>query len=222
MNWIIDVALVTIVLIGLLMGYQRGFVKTVAKPVKLVSVWICSFKTCSFFAKIFVAPLVQPTVTAKLSEFLQENCEGLSSANVAEKLPTLLKMAAGIFNIDVSGITGSGAVLAEKLAEAFTEPLVSIFSVVITFILLLLIYSVLFTVLLWLLNLIFHLHPFAWLNRLLGVIFGTAFAIIIAWLLSMFLGYILSFSIFSSIGFEGGAIYRFFKAYHPLDLLLGF
>ncbi len=222
MNWIIDIALVTILLIGLVMGYQRGFVKTVAKPVKLVAVWICSFKTCSFFARIFVAPLVQPTVTARLSQYLQENCEGLNSANVTEKLPTLLKMAAGLFDIDISEIAGSGTTLTEKLAETFTEPLVSIFSVAITFVLLLLIYSVLFTVLLWLLNLIFHLHPFAWLNRSLGVIFGIAFALIVAWLLSMILGYVLSFPIFSSLGFEGGAIYRFFKAYHPLDLLLGF
>ena len=38
MNWVIDIVLIAILLVGLVMGYKRGFVKTVAKPVKLVAV----------------------------------------------------------------------------------------------------------------------------------------------------------------------------------------
>ena len=162
-------------------------------------------------------------MTNQLAKFLEEKCKDLTAANASEELPTLLKMAAGLFDIDVDQIAANaGDALAEKLAETFTSPIVSLVSVVIAFILLLLVYSVLFSVILWLLNGIFHMKPLAWLNRSLGVFFGLAFALIIAWLVSMLVGFIFNFPALSSIGFDGGAVYRFFREYHPLDLLLGF
>ena len=223
MNWVIDIILIAILVVGFVMGYKRGFVKTVAKPVKLVAVWACTIKSCSFVGARFIAPLVQAPVTNKLAQFLQEKCQELTAANVSEELPTLLKMAAGLFDIDIDQVAANaGDALAQKLAETFTEPIVSVVSVVIAFVLLLLVFSVLFSVALWLLNAIFHMKPLAWFNRLLGVLFGSAFALIIAWLVSMVLGFIFNLPALSSVGFEGGAVYRFFREYHPLDLLLGF
>lgn len=223
MKIIVDIVLLSVLLLGFFLGYKRGFVKTVAKPVKLVAVWACSIKFCSAFADRLIAPLIQSTVTEKLSLFLKEKCGDLTASNVSEELPTILKIAAGIFNINVNEIAaGAGDSLTDRLAETFTQPLVSLVSVVISFVLLLLICSVLFSLLLWILNGVFRTHTLSWLNRLLGVLFGAALALIVAWCLSMLFGYILGFKVFSSLNFEGGAIYRFFKTYHPLDLLLGF
>ncbi len=223
MNWVIDIVLIAILLVGLVMGYLRGFVKTVAKPVKLVAIWACTIRSCSFVGARLIAPLIQAPVTDNLSEFLQEKCTNLTAANASEELPTLLRMAAGIFNIDIDQIAANaGDALAQRLAETFTEPIVSLVSVVIAFVLLLIAFSVLFSVVLWLLNGVFHLKPLAWFNRCLGVFFGLAFAMIIAWIVSMILGFIFDLPALSSLGFEGGAVYRFFREYHPLDLLLGF
>ena len=36
LNFVVDALLVLIVLIGLLLGIKRGFVKTIAKPVKFI------------------------------------------------------------------------------------------------------------------------------------------------------------------------------------------
>ncbi len=223
MKVLIDLILVAILVAGIVLGYKRGFVQTVAKPVKLVAVWFCSLKCCSSFGKRLIAPLVQAPVTQKLSEFLNEKCAELTAENAAEEIPTLLKIAAGIFNINVDEIAqDAGHTLTERLAETFTSPLVSLFSVVIAFVLLLLIFSVVFSLLLWLLNQFFQMRPLAWVNHTLGVIFTAALAMIIAWVFSMLVGYIFSFKAFASLDFEGGIVYRFFKTYHPLDLLLGF
>lgn len=223
MNFAIDLVLIVILLIGIFMGYKRGFVKTVAKPVKLVAVWVCTIKSCSFAASRFIAPLIQSSVTEKLSDFLQEKYQHITASNAADELPTLLKMAAGIFNIDIQQVANdAGMELTQKLAETFTAPLVSLVSVVIAFILLLIVYSILFSIVLFLLNAVFHIGPLLWFNRCLGVFFGAALALIVAWAVSMLFGFILGLPALSSIGFKGGAVYRFFREYHPLDLLLGF
>ena len=223
MNWIIDIILVAIIVTGIVLGLKRGFVKTVAKPVKLVATWACSIKLAPWFAKRFIAPLIQAPVTEKLSAVLREKCQDLTAANAAEDLPTLLKICAGIFNINVEEVAqGSVETLTDRIAQTFTEPLVSVVAVVISFFLLLIICSILFAFLLWLLNLIFELRPFAWLNRTLGVLFGAALAMIVTWIVSMILGYVFGLSIFDGLAFEGGFVYRFFQDYHPLDLLLGF
>ena len=223
MNLIIDIVLLAILVIGLILGWKRGFVKTVAKPVKIVAVWACSIKLCAGVARRFIAPLIQKPVTEKLSEVLREKCAGLTAQTASEDLPTLLKMTAGIFNIDVNQVAqGSNDALIERLAQTFTEPVVFVVAVVIAFVLLLLVCNILFTFLLWILNGVFRTKPLAWLNKTLGIIFSLALAFIFAWLVSMLGGAILGSQALSSLGFEGGAIYRFFKEYHPLDLLLGF
>ena len=223
MNLVIDLMLLAILLAGLVLGYKRGFVKTVAKPVKLVAVWACTIKSCSAVAARFIAPLIQSSVTEKLLEFLQENYKNITASNASEELPTLLKIAAGVFNIDIQQVVeDAGATLTQKLAETFTAPLVSLVSIVIAFVVLLIVFSVLFSIVLWIINGIFHIGPLLWFNRILGVVFGVSLAIIIAWVVSMVLGFVLGLPALSAIGFEGGAVYRFFREYHPLDLLLGF
>ena len=223
MNLIIDLVLVTILLVGIIMGYKRGFVKTVAKPVKLVAVWVCTIKTCSAFAARFIAPLIQTTVTEKLSDFLQENYKNITASNALDEMPTLLKIAAGVFDIDIQQVVeDAGAALTQKLAETFTAPLVSLVSIVIAFVVLLIVFSVLFSIVLWIINGIFHIGPLLWFNRILGVVFGVALALIVAWSISMILGFVLELPALSAIGFDGGIVYRFFREYHPLDLLLGF
>ena len=112
--------------------------------------------------------------------------------------------------------------MVERLAETFTQPLVSVIAIVVSFVLLLLVCNILFSIVLWIVNGIFHTKPLSWLNRTLGVLFSVAFAFIVAWLVSMLVGAVLGSQALVSLEFEGGAVYRFFKEYHPLDLLLGF
>ena len=219
----VDMFLIAILVIGFVLGWKRGFVKTVAKPVKIVAVWACSIKFCATVAERFVAPFIQKPVTEKLSAILREKCAALTAQTASDDLPTLLKMTAGLFNIDVEQVaSNAGEALIERLAETFTQPLVSVIAVVISFFLLLIVCNILFSVLLWILNGIFHTKPLSWLNRILGVVFSVAFAFIIAWLISMLAGAVLGSQALSALEFEGGAVYRFFQEYHPLDLLLGF
>ncbi len=221
MNLAVDLILVLVLLAGIVMGIKRGFVKTVAKPVKLVAVWVCSFKTCAMFSSKMIEPSIGASVTARLSAALRERCANLTPQNAKEEMPLIFKIAAGIFDIDVNEVVkDSGSALADRLAQTFAAPLVSIVSMVISFILLLIIFSVLFAILIRIVNAVFHLKPLAWLNRLLGFLFGFAFSFIIAWLISMLVGLVFGLEALQSVNFEGGAVYCFFREYHPLDLLL--
>ena len=72
MKTFIDLVLVAIVLAGIVIGYKRGFVQTVAKPVKVIAVWFFSIQCCSFFANTFIAPLVREPITKKFTDFLED------------------------------------------------------------------------------------------------------------------------------------------------------
>ncbi len=221
MNFAIDMILVAILLLGVIMGIKRGFVKTVARPVKLVAVWICSFQACSLFSTKVVEPVIGASITGRLSAILQERFADMAPQTAKDELPLVLKIAAGIFDIDVGQIaTDSGAAFADRLAATFAAPLVSIVSLVISFVLLLIIFSLLFTVVIWIVNAVFRLSPLAWLNRTLGFVFGFAFSFIVAWVASMLIGFVFGLETVQATGFEGGVVYNFFREYHPLDLLL--
>ena len=64
------------------------------------------------------------------------------------------------------------------------------------------------------------------LNKTLGFIFSTAFAIIISWAVASVFTYVISMPVFDEVQwiqeFSGGYVYGFFKTLNPIDILLSF
>lgn len=223
---ILDAILIFILLLGLFLGWRRGFVKTVGKPVKFFATVFCSFRFCADFSERLLRPLIAEPLTRQVSDFIRTHCADVTPENATETLPTVLKLAAGLFGIDVSEAASGSTGVIDSLVTTLTSPVVDIVSTVLSFFALLILCSIVFTVLLWLVDLLFSIGPVSVLNRAVGCVFSGALAFIVVWALASLFAFALDTSLLEGVtwakDFEGGFFYRFLNQYNPLDLILSF
>lgn len=222
-----DALLALILLLGIGLGWRRGFIRTVAKPVKLVSALILSFNLCTPVAERWLQPMLEAPIKERMSAYLTEKCAHLTAANAAEELPTLLKLAAGLFDIDITEVAeGAGAALIDRLVTSLATPVAHVIAIVFAFVGVYIVSQLLLTVALWLLNAIFRVGVLGVANRIVGLLFGALFAMLIAWgavaLCEFALGLGASGAPSAIEQVRGGVLYGFFDKYSPLDLLLSF
>ena len=226
-NIIIDLIIAAIVIIGAVVGIKRGFVATVAKPVKWFAAIAIAFALCVSFADTVVQPMIEEPITNQISDYVSEKCADINGENANEKLPTLLKLSATIVGLDLSEITAIGTEeYITELVNQISEPATHLVSVIISFFLIYFASKILLAIAIAIINKIFQVGVFGFFNKILGFVFGTAFAFIIAWALTAVFGYVSSLAVFEGVEwlaeFNGGYIYKFFKEISPLDLLLSF
>jgi len=222
-----DAVLALILVLGIGLGWRRGFIRTVAKPVKLVGALVISFKLCTPLAGKWLEPILRAPIAERLTAFLTERCADLTAQNATEELPTLLKLAAGLFNIDISEVAeGAGARIIEAIVNALAAPVAHVIAIVFCFVILYFVSQLVLTVALLLLNMIFHVGVLGVANRLVGVLFGALFALLLAWgavALSELVFGLPSMADSALVdGVRDGFLYRFFDRNGPLDLLLSF
>ena len=104
MNFIVDLSLILILLIGLALGIKRGFIKTVAKPVKFILTLVIAFSFAAPVSEALVEPRVREPISNQMEEYILENCEGINKENIKEELPTVLKIGASLFDIDIDSL----------------------------------------------------------------------------------------------------------------------
>lgn len=226
MKFILDAVLIAILLFGFFLGWRRGFVKTIGKPVKFAATVYCAFRFCSVFSEKLLRPLISAPVTKQVSDFIRTHCVDVTPENAEQTLPTVLKLAAGLFGIDVSDAASGSDGAVDGLVENLTAPVVDIVSAVLSFFALLILCSIAFTVVLWLVDLLFKLGPISILNRAVGSLISGALALIVSWAVASLFAFLLDTSLLEGVAwareFEGGFFYRFLNQYNPLDLILGF
>jgi uncharacterized membrane protein required for colicin V production len=224
---IVDIILVLVVFMGLILGWKRGFVGIVAKPVKFVASIGIAFGFSGALAEKIVTPMIKGPATNYVKDFLYTNCQSVTVENASEELPTILKIAAAIFNIDITNVAenATGTVI-DAIAENLTAPVINVVSVVISFIALLIISNIVLALALGIINLIFKGGVLGGINKVLGVVFGVAFFLIISWALAVVFEFVVNLPALSEVAwakdFEGGFVYKFFNEYNPIELLLSF
>ena len=226
MKYVLDAVLILVLIVGIFLGYRRGFVRTVGRPVKCFATLFCSFRFCSLFSERVLRPLISEPVTRQVAEYIRKHCGEVTAENAGETLPTVLKLAAGLFGIDVSEATSRGENVVDSLTSTLTAPVVDIVSTVLSFVALLILCTLIFTVVLWLIDLLFRIGPVSIVNKVVGVLFSGAFALLISWAIASLFAFALDTSLFDGVAwaenFEGGFFYRFLNQYNPLDLILSF
>lgn len=222
MSIFVEIILWAMLVVGVALGIRAGFIRMAAKPVKLILSLVIAISLCVAFADGVIMPIIEKPITNYIYEFLVENCPEISIENVAEELPTVLKMAAGMYGIDLEEIVAQNAgrdILAE-ITAVLAEPVISIFSTIISFVLLYFISKLVITLLLALVDLIFSNGVFGALNRALGGVSGAIIAFAAAWALSALIEFLYHIN---GTGLENpGFLYTFFNTYSPIELLLSF
>lgn len=222
----VDAAIVIALLIGLIVGAKRGFIKTVAKPVKILAALACAVFLCSWFGTQFIQPNIDQPIRSHLTEYLNEKCPELSEENAVDNLPTVLKIAAEIGKVDLNALAEEAdGDLCAAVVDRLTEPVAHIIATVLSFIILYIGARLILWLLVMLLNALFNTAVLRWLNQGLGLIFGGITALIGMWGLVILAELVFGFA-FSNAAWvadvRSGWVYSFFLRFSPLDLIFGF
>lgn len=222
MSIFVEIILWAIIIVGVALGVKAGFIRMAAKPVKLILSLVLAFALCASFATAVVTPIIEQPITNYIYEFLFENCPELNIDNVAEELPTVLKMAAGMYGIDVEEIVAQNAgrdIIAE-ITAVLAEPVISIFATIISFVILYFVFKLVVTIALALVDLIFSNGVFGALNKVLGGVSGAIISFAAAWAVAVLVEFL--FHINGNGMENAGILYTFFNTYSPIELLLSF
>lgn len=227
MKVVIEILLVAIIVFGTVFGVKKGFIEITAKPVKFIAALILAFNLCASIAEAIIAPMLYNPVVNYISEFMYENCASLTAENAAEELPTLLKIAAAIFNIDIAEAAASGtSTVIDNIIDALTAPVINVIAIIFSFIIVYFLAKLLLTLAIWLVNFLCKGGIIGAVNKILGFVFGALLSVIIAWAVAVLLDLIFHLPAFEGseliANFEGGFFYRFFNTYNPIELLLSF
>lgn len=222
MSIFVEILLWVILLVGVALGIRSGFIRMAAKPVKLILSLVLAFSLCTSVAEGIVTPIIEQPITNYIYDFLAENCPELNIENVAEELPTVLKMAAGMYGINVEEIVAQNAgrdIIAE-ITAVLAAPVISILAIIVSFVLLYFVSKLLITLALSLIDLIFSNGIFGALNKTLGGISGAVISFAVAWALAVLIEFLYHIN---GNGLENpGLLYTFFNTYSPIELLLSF
>jgi uncharacterized membrane protein required for colicin V production len=222
MSIFVEILLWVILVIGIALGIKSGFIRMAAKPTKLILSLVLAFSLCTSVANGIVAPIIEQPITNYIYEFLVENCPEINIENVAQELPTILKMAAGMYGIDIEEIVAQNAgrdIIAE-ITATLAEPVISIFALIISFVLLYVISKLLITLALSLIDLVFSNGVFGAINKILGGISGAIISFAVAWAVAVFIEFLYHIN---GAGLDNpGILYTFFNTYSPIELLLSF
>ena len=219
---LIEILLWAIIAVGAALGIRSGFIRMAAKPIKFILAIVLAFSLCSSFAEGIVVTIIEKPITNYIYEFLTENCQNLSPENITEELPTVLKMAAGMYGVDLEELASQYAEMdiIGEITNILATPVIEIFSLIISFVLIYFISKLLITLTLALLDLIFSDGIFGALNKILGGVSGTILAVAAAWAVAVIVEFLFHIN---SDGMENaGFLYTFFNTYSPIELLLSF
>ena len=227
MVYVVEILLIAIVVVFAIIGIKCGFIKLAAKPVKFALAVILAFSLCSSVADKVVTPIIDEPVTGYVSGFLVDNCQDLTGENLEQELPTLIKLAALMANVDIkSDLQISGEAVIEAITEKIMDPVIGLISSIIAFFAVYFLSKILLWIVFGLINSLFQNGVFGILNRVLGFLLSGFFGIIVAWAVAVITELVIHVPALQSIpavaSFDGGYIYDFFNTYNPMELLLSF
>jgi len=175
-----------------------------------------------------IEPVVRDSISNQMEEYILEKCGDITADNIDEELPTILKIGAGVFDIDIDELAAgeTSEEIVHKIVESLAAPAIHVVSTVITFIILYIVSGLLLSLLLGLLNNIIDDGAVGVLNKILGAVFSTVFAFIIAWCVTSVFTYVINLPSVAENSwaseFSGGFVYKLFKSLNPIELLLSF
>ncbi len=212
---ILDGILAVVVLIGVFLGYVKGFFATITKPVKIIGAGCITFCISNPIIETWTRPFFTEKANVWINDMLIEKCPEITADNASESLPFILRLVANMFKIDVSTL-GANATTEDFIAEisaALSVPTGNLIATAVTYVVLFIILLILLSVIVAIIGTVIDSGPLAIVDKILGLVLGTAIAFVVCCLVANVVGNVAK-------DFGGGFIYDFFKNFDPFSLLL--
>lgn len=214
---ILDLILPIIILIGLLLGYKKGFFETVTKPLKLVFALCLTILLAAPIINTWTRPFFAGKVEGWMFSSMMEQCPDITSETASESLPSLIKLMANLFNVDFSVTDGANSAEAviSAIAKEMALPVGNLIAVIVTYVALFIVSLILTKIILAILNALVKKGLLGRINKFLGLLFGGMLGAILACIVA-------SIAYKISPEFADGAISSFFRNINPFAILMKF
>lgn len=218
---VFDLLLVLILIFGFVSGYKRGLVTSLMKPARFFLSLLLAFSLCKMVSELLFEPIIYSSLNNQIKNYLNENLPSLSNETTIHDLPTVFRIAASVFNVDLSLQSGDAVQL---IANQLSMPITRIVSVVVSFFVLYLGLRFLVKKAFAFIDLFLKASPIGYLDKLLGSVFNFIFSLFIAYCVTAVFDFVINLPIFEKAadGFIGGAVYGFFNDLNPIELLFSF
>lgn len=191
-NLLPDVVLFVGLILGLLIGYRKGFVRVLLsglfkRIVALVSAILLAKPIGRLIAKRFLFGGIADWIEKALAKALGENTASLTGETVNGELPRVARWLIDLLNVDtdaiVSGSEGEGEALIRAISEKLATPVANFFGVLIAVFVLYFFFRLAFGLIRGVLDRIMSLPGLVIVNKVLGVVAGFAFSVLFLWLI---------------------------------------
>ncbi len=214
---VLDIILPILIVIGMMLGYKKGFFETVTKPLKLVFALCITIFAAAPIINTWTRPFFSGKIQGWIYSSLMESAPDITAETASDSLPTLLKLTAELFKVDLSateGLVGAEAVI-NSISEKMAAPMGNLIAVIVTYVALFFVSLLLTKVLLAILNKFVKKGLLGRVNKALGLLTGGMIATIIACVIS-------SVAYKASPDFASGAISTFIRNINPFAILMKF
>ena len=182
MAYLLDGAILLVFILAIVIGYKRGFVKTMAGLVAFVAAALVAFLLSGPIAQFIYDSSIEPKVVSTITQHLEETGGSLEAGvdKALETLPGFITNAlansgveSGADVVDKLAGTEGEQSLAQRVAEQMVEPVVVPLLKVVCLLLLFVIAYIVAVILLRVLNVVAKLPLLKQLNEVLGVAAGA-------------------------------------------------
>ena len=214
-NIIVDIVLVLLLLLGGFIGYKKGLIRSLRRPIRLFGGIILSFSLCNTVSVGIIEPIVKEPIATKVQEYVFEHFMN------GGEYPTIVRISAAIMDVDLSNTES-----VEQIINSVLDPTVHFISVIIAFVLIYILSKLLLSLVVSLLALVFDKTILSVPNKIVGCIFCAFATFVFIWMGVSATDFIVKLPMFEgtsfAANFTGGPIFNFFLSFSPLDLLLSF
>ena len=238
MSAVLDLLVVAVLVISVIVGYKRGFVKSLLRLtgslISLVLAVVLASPLGSFFNDAFVSDWLSSSAQGKLEE--QLSAMGGSFDTLFDSMPEEFSGLIDHFGVgkndmeqqyeQMAAEDKTDGLIAEELADYLTQGAAKAISYVLAFLLVYIVSYILIKLLSRLIDPIFRLPLLHTANALLGAVLGVLVAVVFLWVAALLIEHVVPYlfgndSIFHD-GFsaENTLLYRYFVDLNPLQSLL--
>jgi uncharacterized membrane protein required for colicin V production len=212
---ILDGVLAIIILVGVFLGYAKGFFSTITKPVKIIGAGCITYCLANPIIEAWTRPFFTEKAYGWINNALLEKAPELSIDTAGESLPFVLRIIASIFKIDVTaaGEAATSAEIISEISKSLSVPTGNLIAVAVTYAALFIAVLIVLSILIAIIGTVIDSGPLAVVDKILGLILGTAIAIVVCCIVANVTGSIAK-------DFTGGFVYDFFKNFDPFSLIL--